>query len=118
MRATVPCGRDLLRERIGQLMSVTATPVATEPSAGGLFGEADLSQERLLRRNLRFLAASAACMIAGGVINLLIDRSPWTDVAVVIGIVGLTLGYPMFWIALKTLVSARVKLRNKLTTEV
>ncbi|GIH03476.1 copper-translocating P-type ATPase [Rhizocola hellebori] len=99
-------------------MSATATPVATEPSTAGLFGEADLSQERLLKRNLRFLVASAACMISGAIINLFIDRPPWTDVAVVIGVVGLTLGYPMFWIALKTLVSTEVKLRNKLNTEV
>lgn len=99
-------------------MSVTVTPVAAESSTAGLFGEADLSQERLLRRNVRFLAASATCMISGAVIGIFAHGPRWDAAGTAIGLTGLALGYPMFWIALKTLASPRVRIRNKLTTEV
>jgi heavy metal translocating P-type ATPase len=79
-----------------------------------LFGEADLSQERLFRRNLSFFIAAAVCMLSGGAIALWVDAPSWTTAGRVIGIVGLALGYPMFWIAIKTVLFDR----NKLTTEV
>jgi heavy metal translocating P-type ATPase len=84
------------------------------PSAGGLFGEADLSQERLFRRNLAYFAAAAVCMLCGAVINLWVHVPAWVTAGHVISIIGLALGYPMFWTAIKTVLFER----NKLTTEV
>ena len=94
-------------------MTTTAS-TTREPSAGGLFGQADLSQERLFRRNLLFLIAATVCVAAGGIISLASGPGAWAEAARVIGLIGLALGYPMYWIALKTLAAAR----NKLTTEV
>ncbi|AKH83954.1 hypothetical protein AA958_19145 [Streptomyces sp. CNQ-509] len=94
-------------------MSTTAT--STSPSSGGgLFGEADFSQERLFRRNLVFFTAATLCMLAGRVLNWWVGTEPWPDVSKAISLIGLSLGIPMFWIALKTLLFER----NKLTTEV
>lgn len=87
----------------------------SEDSAGnGLFGAADLSQTRLFRRNLSFLVASAACMLTGAVIDLIFHRQPWPTVVEAVGLCGLALGYPMYWLAAKTVLFAR----RKLTTEV
>lgn len=95
-------------------MSMTVDAATSSPSGGGLFGEADLSQERLFRRNLAFLGAAAACMLSGAAIGLWVHIPVWTTAGHVISIVGLALGYPMFWAAIKTVLSER----NKLTTEV
>ena len=84
------------------------------PVTGGLFGEADLSQTPLFRRNIRFLTAAAVCMASGAVIGLFVHQHPWPTVGHVISLVGLALGYPMFWAALKTVATQR----RKLTTEV
>lgn len=87
----------------------------SEDSAGnGLFGTADLSQTRLFRRNLSFLVASAACMLTGAVIDLFFHGQPWPTVVEAVGLCGLALGYPMYWLAAKTVLFAR----RKLTTEV
>lgn len=93
--------------------SVTCDPGKSRP-AGGLFGEADLSQQRLLRRNLSFLTATGICMLASGAIALWAKSAPWPATGHVISLAGLALGFPMFWIAVKTVIRAR----NKLTTEV
>jgi heavy metal translocating P-type ATPase len=96
-------------------MSVTTTDAATgAPSGGGLFGEADLSQEHLFRRNLFFLAAVAVCTLSAAVIGKWVHAPAWTTAGHVISIIGLALGYPMFWAAIKTVLFER----NKLTTEV
>ncbi|MFI7676376.1 heavy metal translocating P-type ATPase [Actinophytocola sp. NPDC049390] len=95
-------------------MSTTTDATTNPPPSGGLFGEADLSQERLFRRNLTFFIAAAVCMLSGAAINLWVEAEPWPTIGVVIGLIGLTLGYPMFWIAVKTVLFDR----NKLTTEV
>lgn len=95
-------------------MSSTTHAPARPASGGGLFGEADLSQERLFRRNLSFFAAAAVCMVSGAVINLWVHTEPWMTIGRVISLVGLALGFPMFWIAVKTVLFER----NKLTTEV
>jgi heavy metal translocating P-type ATPase len=89
-------------------------PVSESLPADGLFGAADLSQERLLRRNLAFLAAATTCMLTSGAIALWVHSAPWPDVGHVVSLIGFGLGYPMFWIAAKTL----VRRGNKLTTEV
>lgn len=89
-------------------------PAQTEPSENGLFGAADLSQTRLLRRNLRFLISAFTCMTTSGIIFLVAGNGVGWLVATTIAMVGLALGYPLFWAALKTIVLAR----NKLTTEV
>lgn len=95
-------------------VSLTSAPAKPRP-AGGLFGEADLSQERLLHRNFTFLAVSALCMGSSGLIALWGKSSvPWTGAGHVISFIGLALGLPMYWIAVKTVILAR----NKLTTEV
>ena len=93
-------------------MSVTCSDAG--PVSGGLFGEADLSQARLFRRNVRFLAATAVCMASGAVIGLFVHDDPWPAVGRAISLIGLALGYPMFWSALKTVATQR----RKLTTEV
>jgi heavy metal translocating P-type ATPase len=96
-------------------VSITSAPAKPRPACGGLFGEADLSQERLLRRNVTFLAISALCMLSSGAIGLWARSSAsWTDAGHVISFIGLALGLPMYWIAVKTVVLAR----SKLTTEV
>jgi heavy metal translocating P-type ATPase len=95
-------------------MSTTTPVTRAEPPTPGLFGEADLSQERLFRRNAAFLAAATACMVSGGVIALVTESGWWVDAGHVISLIGLALGYPMFWIAAKTVATAR----SKLTTEV
>src|SRR6266545_1418001 len=96
-------------------MVVTSSEcAATATPKTGLFGEADLSQERLFRRNISFLAAAFTCMISGLVIMLFVDAAPWPAVGDVISWVGLALGYPMFWLALRTIFSRR----PRLTTEV
>jgi len=88
---------------------------ADEEAAGdGLFGAADLSQKRLLARNVRFLVASAACMATGAVIDVFLHGQPWPTVVEAVGLTGLALGYPMYWLAIKTVLFAR----RKLTTEV
>ncbi|MQA24331.1 MAG: heavy metal translocating P-type ATPase [Micromonosporaceae bacterium] len=87
---------------------------ATAPSQTGLFGEADLSQERLFQRNLRFLIATFSCMIASAFILLFVGAEPWPLVGNVISWIGLALGFPMFWLAAKTVFSRR----PRLTTEV
>lgn len=87
---------------------------ATTVPKTGLFGEADLSQERLFRRNVSFLAAAFTCMVSGLVIMLFVDAAPWPAVGDVISWVGLALGYPMFWLALRTIFSRH----PRLTTEV
>lgn len=93
----------------------TTTDAATiSSSGGGLFGEADLSQEHLFRRNLSFFAAAAVCMLSGAVINLWVHIPLWVNAGHIISIIGLALGYPMFWTAVKTVLFER----NKLTTEV
>lgn len=85
-----------------------------EPVTGGLFGEADLSQARLFRRNVRFLLAATASMASGAVIGLFLHHDPWPTVGRAVGWIGLGLGYPMFWAAVKTVLTQR----RKLTTEV
>ena len=92
----------------------TTTDATTSPSGGGLFGEADMSQERLFRRNITFYAAAAVCMLSGAAISLWVHTEPWMTVGHVISMIGLALGFPMFWIAIKTVLFER----NKLTTEV
>jgi len=87
---------------------VTAAPPT------GLFGEADLSQERLFRRNRLFLAATFVCMVSSALIGLLADGEPWSTVGMAISVLGLVLGYPLFWIAARTVFSRR----PRLTTEV
>src|ERR687895_1414792 len=91
-----------------------AAPPTTRPPAptGGLFGEADLSQDRLFRRNRRFLIAAAASMLSGLAIDLWAGGEPWGTVGDVISLIGLALGAPMFLIALKAVLFRR----NKLTT--
>lgn len=96
---------------------MTACDVACdseEPAGNGLFGSADLSQTRLFHRNLSFLVASAACMLTGAVIDVFLHGQPWPTVVEAVGLGGLALGYPMYWLAAKTVVFAR----RKLTTEV
>ncbi|RDI35431.1 heavy metal translocating P-type ATPase [Lentzea flaviverrucosa] len=95
---------------------MTADQCATNapPPTSGLFGEADLSQQRLFHRNLGFLAATFACMAAGAAIILFVDTAPWPQIGNVISWIGLVLGYPMFWLAARTLFSRR----PRLTTEV
>jgi Cu+-exporting ATPase len=95
-------------------MSTTTDATTSPASGGGLFGEADMSQERLFRRNLSFFTAAAVCMLSGAAIALWVHVPLWTTVGHVISIVGLALGFPMFWIAIKTVLFER----NKLTTEV
>jgi len=88
--------------------TATATPQT------GLFGEADLSQERLFRRNVLFLGTTFLCMIGGALIRLLTDGQAWIFAGQVVSVVGLVLGFPLFWIAAKTIFSRR----PRLTTEV
>lgn len=93
---------------------MTTSTDTSAPAEGGLFGAADLSQERLFRRNVSYFAAAAVCMVSGLVIMLWVRGEPWTTIGHGIGLVGLALGAPMFLIAAKTVLFAR----NKLTTEV
>ena len=95
-------------------MSTTTETAAAPASGGGLFGEADLSQERLLHRNLRFFTAATLCMLAGAAIALWVHDPGWTIAGHVISLVGLCLGLPMFIAAAKSLLFER----DKLTTEV
>lgn len=95
-------------------MSTTTGTTTASPSSGGLFGEADLSQERLFRRNLTFFTAASVCMLSGAAISLWVHVPLWITVGHVIGVIGLALGYPMFWTAIKTVLFER----SKLTTEV
>jgi heavy metal translocating P-type ATPase len=93
----------------------TSTDTAAAPAAsGGLFGEADLSQERLFHRNLRFFTAASISMLSGAAIALWVHDPAWTTTGHVISLIGLCLGLPMFKIAAKTVLFER----NKLTTEV
>jgi heavy metal translocating P-type ATPase len=87
---------------------------ATAAPPTGLFGEADLSQERLFRRNRIFLGTTFACMAFGAMIALADPGQPWERVGTVVSLVGLVLGFPLFWIAAKTIFSRR----PRLTTEV
>lgn len=100
--------------KVPSSMTVTTSCSDPGPVSTGLFGEADLSQTRLFRRNARFLAASAICMASGAVIGLFLNNDPWPTIGRVIGLIGLSLGYPMFWGAIKTVATER----RKLTTEV
>lgn len=95
-------------------MSTTTDATTSPASGGGLFGQADMSQERLFRRSLSFFTAAAACMLSGAAIGLWLHTPPWPTIGTVISIIGLALGFPMFWIAIKTVLFER----NKLTTEV
>jgi heavy metal translocating P-type ATPase len=93
-----------------------AAPPTTRPPAptGGLFGEADLSQDRLFRRNRRFLIAAAASMLSGLAIDLWAEGRTWGTIGDAISLMGLALGAPMFLIAARTVLFRRAKL----TTEV
>jgi len=95
-------------------MSSTTHAPASPASGGGFFGEADLSQERLFRRDLSFFAAATMSMVSGAAINLWVHTELWMTIGRVISLVGLALGFPMFWIAVKTVLFER----NKLTTDV
>ena len=95
-------------------MSETTEVPARPTPGGGLFGEADLSQERLLSRNLSFFAAASVCMLSGGAIALWVHTQPWITVGQIISLIGLSLGWPMFWIAVRTVLFTS----SKLTTEV
>src|SRR5882757_3422939 len=95
-------------------MSTTTDATTGPASGGGLFGEADMSQERLFRRNITFFTAAAVCMLSGAAISLWVHTEPWMTVGHGISIIGLALGFPMFWIAIKTVLFER----SKLTTEV
>lgn len=92
-----------------------STGTATGPApGGGLFGQADLSQERLFRRSLTFFIAAAICVLTGAVIALRGHSPAWTTSGHVISLIGLSLGLPMYYVAAKAVLFER----NKLTTEV
>lgn len=91
-----------------------ATCSTDEIGGDGLFGAADLSQTRLLSRNLSFLVLSTACMLSGAIVDVFFHGPPWPTVVEAVGLTGLALGYPMYWLAFKTVLFAR----RKLTTEV
>ncbi|MBO0807289.1 MAG: cation-translocating P-type ATPase [Actinobacteria bacterium] len=95
-------------------MSELTEAPATPAPGSGLFGEADLSQHRLLRRNLWFLVPAVACTLTGAVLGLWFRAEPWATTGHVIDLIGFALGYPMFLAAAKTVLFER----NKLTTEV
>ena len=94
-------------------MTTTQCDVTAAPPTG-LFGEADLSQERLFRHNRLFLGAAFTCMAVSGLIGLLAPDQTGQLAGRWISILGLVLGYPLFWIAAKTIFNRR----PRLTTEV
>lgn len=89
---------------------------ASAPTAGGMFGGADASRKELFRRNLGFFAASAASTAISAFLILATDDPSLSIAARWITYLGIALGIPLFWSALKAL--AYNPLHRKLTTEV
>ena len=85
---------------------------AAEPQEDGLFGAGDLSQKRVLHRNLKFLAASGAFCAVSGLIYL--TSTPGTlyhTSYIVVALIGVALGYPLLWNAAKS--AARLQLKTE-----
>lgn len=97
-----------------------AGPAPVEPApekygAAGLYGAVDLSQTLLLRRKMRYFVVSLTCVVLGGVLSMFAGPSgPLRDATTAIELLGLALGYPLFWVALRTILFER----NKLTSDV
>ncbi|HEX5402695.1 MAG TPA: cation-translocating P-type ATPase [Pseudonocardiaceae bacterium] len=90
-------------------------PDETVYGAVGLYGAVDLSQTLLLRGKMRFFLAALVCMASSGALSLLAGPTgPARDTATAISLLGLCLGYPLFWVAAKTILFER----NKLTSDV
>lgn len=95
-------------------MSSSCSATTEPPQTQGLFGEADLSEVRLLRRNLRFVIATGVLMLASGVLALVSSAEHIVLASEAMAIAGIALGYPLYWTAVKTVVSKH----PRLTTEV
>ena len=109
-------GREGVRARVNTSSEKTTCAVTPEPATEDLFGAGDISRGRLLLRNLCFFVASVLCTATSAILFLTVETEPWPSVARWFTHVGVGLGYPLFWSALRTLALAPI--RRKLTTEV
>lgn len=72
-----------------------------EPQADGLFGGGDLSQTRVLRRDLRFLVAAAILCATNGLLFVFGGSAATHALAIALALVGVSLGYPLAVLAAK-----------------